>query len=103
MKRMQVSKRLYFFSFIYSITALSCNYESKERELAGKKAEKFIQATNDTIYSTQARDILKDFNTWWNYTYYHINLSDDFIGLNKDSNIINKGTFLKLPLCRVLF
>lgn len=38
--------------------------------------------------------ILKDFTTWYNYTYDNVQLSQDFIGLDIDSVKINKPTFL---------
>jgi peroxiredoxin len=38
--------------------------------------------------------ILKDYNTWYNYTYTNVQLSRDFIGLDTDSTRIDKTTFL---------
>jgi thiol-disulfide isomerase/thioredoxin len=38
--------------------------------------------------------ILKDFTTWYNYTYYNVQLSQDFIGLDTDSTKIDKTAFL---------
>ena len=38
--------------------------------------------------------ILKDFATWYNYTYYNVQLSQDFIGFDTDSTKIDKKTFL---------
>jgi peroxiredoxin len=37
---------------------------------------------------------LKDFITWYNYTYHNIRLAQDFIGLNVDSVAIPKNDFL---------
>lgn len=38
--------------------------------------------------------LIKDFTAWYNYTYYNVKLSQDFIGLDVDSTSINKTTFL---------
>lgn len=38
--------------------------------------------------------ILKDYTTWYNYTYDNVQLSQDFIGLDTDSTKINKTVFL---------
>lgn len=39
-------------------------------------------------------ELIKDFTAWYNYTYYNVKLSEDFIGLDVDSTSINKTTFL---------
>ena len=36
----------------------------------------------------------KDFATWWNYMYYNVKLSQNFVGLDVDSTVITKGAFL---------
>jgi thiol-disulfide isomerase/thioredoxin len=38
--------------------------------------------------------LLKDFMTWYTYTYTNVRLSQDFIGLDTDSAIMNKANFL---------
>lgn len=39
----------------------------------------------DKTFSTDWKTLTKDFMTWYNYTYYNIQLSQDFIGLDIDS------------------
>jgi len=39
-------------------------------------------------------EMTADFNTWWNYHYYKISLSSDFIVLDEDSKVISKEAFL---------
>ncbi|MFD2576423.1 TlpA family protein disulfide reductase [Haoranjiania flava] len=43
---------------------------------------------------TDTDSILKDFSSWYNYTYYNILLTSDFIALNSDSVQISKPDFL---------
>ncbi|MFT4016859.1 MAG: hypothetical protein QM668_07830, partial [Agriterribacter sp.] len=45
-------------------------------------------------FNINPSEILKDYQTWYDYTYYNISLSPDFIGLNTDSSIIDKSSFL---------
>ena len=40
--------------------------------------------------------IQKDFNTWWNYNYLNIKLSENYIPLDTAFKIISKESFLKL-------
>lgn len=44
-----------------------------------------------------------DFMTWYTYTYYNIHLSQDFIGLDLDSGIIDKKAFLNKLLTDKVF
>ena len=55
-------------------------------------------ATQEQAYQALPVDrvaILKDFNTWYTYTYRNICLSQDFIGLDTDSARIDKNGFLE--------
>ena len=45
-------------------------------------------------YDIDPAAILKDYNTWYTYTYFKVPLSQDFIGLDTDSSRIDKNTFL---------
>lgn len=45
-------------------------------------------------FNTKPTDILKDFSTWYNYTYYQIRLTQDFVGINANDTLINKTQFL---------
>ena len=46
------------------------------------------------VFSTDWKTLTKDFMTWYNYTYYNVRLSQDFIALDIDSIKIDKTTFL---------
>jgi peroxiredoxin len=45
-------------------------------------------------FTVNPEAILKDFMTWYSYTYYNIHLAQDFIGLDADSVTIHKTDFL---------
>jgi peroxiredoxin len=49
---------------------------------------------SDHTYTTDWKTLTKDFTTWYNYTYYNVRLSEDFIALDMDSIKIDKATFL---------
>ena len=51
-------------------------------------------ALPDEEYAVQPTEVLKDYGTWYHYTYYNVILSQDFIGLSADSVRIDKKTFL---------
>ncbi|MCD2421778.1 TlpA family protein disulfide reductase [Niabella pedocola] len=48
----------------------------------------------DENYTIHPEEILKDYDRWYAYTYDKVPLSQDFIGLDADSNRIDKRTFL---------
>ncbi len=48
----------------------------------------------DKVFTIDRTAITKDFSSWYRYTYYDLVLSDDFIGLDKDSTAISKSEFL---------
>jgi peroxiredoxin len=81
---------------VYSL--FSCNSGATKqipkanKNEAGYSGEK--DSTSDKVFQTDWTTLTKDFNTWYNYTYYNVRLSDDFIGLDTDSAIIGKATFL---------
>lgn len=58
---------------------------------------------SDKDQASDWRALTKDFMTWYNYTYYNIHLSQDFIGLDTDSAIIDKPTFLNKLLTDKVF
>ncbi len=51
-------------------------------------------SVSDQIFTTDWKTLTKDFMTWYNYTYYNVRLSQDFIGLDLDSIKIDKAAFL---------
>lgn len=50
----------------------------------------------NSVPKIEPKALLKNFDTWWNYTYDNVNLSDNFIPLNADSKIISKEKFLEI-------
>lgn len=77
---------------------LSCNnidstkFSKELQNDTGKSYDIKSQLGKDL--SINAEDILKDFNTWYNYTNYNIHLAQDFIGFDTDSNKLTKYEFL---------
>ncbi len=70
------------------ISASSCS--NGERDTAEKKS---ADQKIEKIY-TRPENILKDFMTWYSYTYHNINLAQDFIGLDSNSTTLSKTQFL---------
>lgn len=57
----------------------------------------------DKDQTSDWRSITDDYMTWYTYTYYNIHLSQDFIGLDVDSAIIDKPAFLNKLLTDKVF
>lgn len=74
---------------------LSCNNQNKNQSsnVANDK-NIFPESTLNEIFKIVPDSLLKDFNTWYSYTYFNVPLSQNFIGLDIDSNKIDKSTFL---------
>jgi peroxiredoxin len=53
-------------------------------------------ASTPATYYPKPKELLKDFQTWYSYTYYNIHLAQDFIGLNINSAAVSKTAFLRL-------
>jgi peroxiredoxin len=68
------------------LTLLSCNNANNDPAR---------QLPPDEVLSVDTAAILKDFNTWYTYTYHIIHLSQDFISLDTDSVKIDKAGFLE--------
>lgn len=49
-------------------------------------------------FNEKVKEISKDFSLYYNYRYYNIKLSRDFIGLDSSFTTIDKGSFLRLLL-----
>ncbi len=81
---------LYFFC--------SCNSDRTKQVTAANKNDSATSLINakplDTVFQIDRSALTKDFGTWYNYTYYNVPLSADFIGLDIDSTVINKEAFL---------
>ncbi|MEO6069086.1 MAG: TlpA disulfide reductase family protein [Chitinophagaceae bacterium] len=81
---------------IMSGLLFSCNHESIDQSSGfinekGNAAEFSLNAE----YNLVPDSILKNFNSWYRYAYFNVPLSQDFIGLDVDSNKIDKTTFLQ--------
>jgi len=83
--------KLFFTTLIvgFFISVSSCN--NGDRDSQNKKTSDKKNENPDA----KPQDILKDFNTWYNYTSYNIHLAQDFSGLDANSNVLNKMQFLK--------
>ena len=57
----------------------------------------------DKDQTSDWRTLTDDYMTWYTYTYYNIHLSQDFIGLDVDSVIIDKPAFLNKLLTDKVF
>lgn len=66
----------------------SCNGVHKDDNSNNPKTETIQR------FAVKPEDLLKDFTTWYTYDYNNIKLSQDFIALDVDSNIIKKEDFL---------
>jgi len=57
----------------------------------------------DKDQTSDWRTLTDDYMTWYTYTYYNIHLSQDFVGLDVDSAIIDKTAFLNKLLTDKVF
>lgn len=96
MTKLNISRKVIFICLLSAQVALSCNDSKKERSLDENMLDNRSKGGIHTSLAEKPEDILKDYRTWYCYTYYNINLSKDFIGLDKDSNAKEKDAFLKL-------
>src|SRR5213075_2723831 len=90
-------KNFYLLFLIATIhSQLSCNsVETKRNSTKDKTINSGASdSISDQAFSTDWKTLTKDFMTWYNYTYYNVQLSQDFIGLDIDSIKIDKATFL---------
>jgi len=71
------------------VTLTSCNNSDSTKANSGKQ-EVYKR------YRVNPEDLVKNFTAWYNYTYYNVKLSQNFVGLNVDSNIIAKADFLNI-------
>lgn len=91
MKKPYIPVLLITISFL-----LSCNSVHEKEKSAKDKVpiSQFSNTVSTQTFSTDLDTLTKDFLTWYNYTYNNVLLSEDFIGLDTDSQIIDKKTFL---------
>jgi len=68
----------------------------EKRESAPQQPVVTARATDtDQRFPVNSAALQKDFATWWNYTYYQVHLSQDFVGLDVDSTVLKKAAFLR--------
>ena len=74
----------------------SCsNANDNTRVLTNTTNAKATGENTNQVYQTDTEDLLKDFMTWYEYTYHNIRLSQEFIAEDQNSNRIVKSTFLQ--------
>lgn len=81
---------LWIFQFILSCNNVDSTKHSKRQLNETNK----IKLQSEKVFNVNAEAILKDFKTWYNYTYFNIHLARDFIGLDTDSSTMTKTDFL---------
>ena len=59
-------------------------------------ASAYSQTSIDDNATVDPALIQKDFNTWWNYNYLNIKLSENYIPLDAEGKVISKESFLTL-------
>jgi peroxiredoxin len=75
---------------------ISCRNAGKDtRVLTSTTNSKDTTDSRNEIYRIDADALLKDFMTWYKYTYYNIRLAQDFIAEDQSSNLIDKTRFLQ--------
>ena len=80
---------------LVSALLLSCNLPTKNHPSGNVSANNNIaEPSLNKTFNIIADSILKDYQTWYRYTYFNVPLSQDFIGLDTDANKIEKTTFL---------
>lgn len=84
---------LWILHFMLSCNNIDSTKLSKELQNDTSKTNS-NKPPSEKDFTINAEDILKDFKTWYDYTYYNIHLAQDFIGLDTDSSKINKTEFL---------
>lgn len=73
-----------------------CNNTKKSDTANNSPADAEQMATTaDQVLTTDWRSLTKDYITWYNYTYYNIQLSQDFIGLDTNLEPLDKKTFIE--------
>lgn len=75
----------------FSCSNNETNKSSTDDKLYNSKNKDLV--SNQT-FTTDWKTLTKDFQTWYNYSYYNINLSEEFIPVDVNSSQIDKETFL---------
>lgn len=93
MRRIFILPILWALQFTLSCNSVDSSNRSKELPNDTGKSNN-TRSPSEKNFSINEEDILKDFKTWYDYTYYNIHLAQDFIGLDTDSGEISKAEFL---------
>ena len=80
------------FLLLIAYSLLSCN--SNETRQILQTSSDINDSASDKVFQIDRTKLTTDQTAWYNYSYYNVRLSHDFIGLDIDSTIINKETFL---------
>lgn len=97
MKQFLIIVFLWFSQIVSSCRNQTINSTKDAIQNPNKTNEVKVDMTkSEGGFYTKEKDILKTYNSWLTYTYNNINLSQDFIGLNLDSDTVNKNNFLQL-------
>jgi len=93
---MQIFSRIYSCTYLTltSLLLVSCSGGNAEKQVVGGFVKEPPTAATKFSFNTDPASVVKDFNTWWNYHYRNINLTEEFIGLDADSIEIKKERFL---------
>jgi hypothetical protein len=91
-----MNRNIAFLLLILLHIFFSCKNANNDTKVLTSTAnsKNTTENTNET-YKTDADELLKDFMTWYNYTYYNIRLTQDFIAEDQSSNQIDKTNFLQ--------
>jgi len=93
-----MKKLLLLLLIVIIVSQYSCNNDNTNRNSTGTKESsanaETVDSVSDKVFVTDWKTLTKSFMTWYNYSYYNIHLSQDFIGLNIDSIRIDKTAFL---------
>lgn len=90
-------KPFYLLTIMIIAEALfACNSVDPKHNSVKEKTSKanVPDAGADQAFTTDWKTLTKDYMTWYTYTYYNVLLSQDFIALDINAAIIDKGTFL---------
>ena len=80
------------FLLFIAYSLLSCN-SSDTRQISQTSFDA-KDSVSDKVFQIDRTKLTTDQTAWYNYAYYNVRLSHDFIGLDTDSTIIDKETFL---------
>jgi len=80
-------------NFLFSCRGKDNRSNFTENKGKTKDANNYRNSSNQ-FYKVDTSEIIKDWSTWYTYTYYNIRLAQSFIGLDVDSSRVDKSIFL---------